>query len=163
MKRRQMLKAAAALPVLSGAEWLRLSDAWAREGASHQTFSRVRPGDAQWASEESWKELNRLVEGRLIKIESPLRVCREAPGSPACAKVFKGLRNPYYIGDHPALTQTSGWIGGWTSQPSVYAVAAVMTESREKTTSSTAICATAQPRPSVAPPAAGPPGPSRDS
>src|SRR5262249_38562843 len=40
------------------------------------------------------------------------------------AELFKSLRNPYYIGDHPALTQTSGWVNGWTSHPSVYAVAA---------------------------------------
>jgi FAD/FMN-containing dehydrogenase len=124
MKRRQILKAAAALPILSGAEWMRLTGAWAEDGASNQTFSRVRPGDAHWPSEDNWQRLNRLVEGRLIKVESPLRICRDAPGSPSCDDVFKGLRNPYYIGDHPALTQTSGWIDGWTSQPSVYAVAA---------------------------------------
>jgi FAD/FMN-containing dehydrogenase len=34
------------------------------------------------------------------------------------------LRNPYYLGDQPGLTQTSGWVDGWTSTPSVYAVAA---------------------------------------
>jgi FAD/FMN-containing dehydrogenase len=84
----------------------------------------VRPSDAEWPSEESWEELRRLVEGRLIKVESPLRGCREAPDSPQCNELFKGLQNPFYIGDNPALTQTSGWVGGWTSQPSVYAVAA---------------------------------------
>jgi FAD/FMN-containing dehydrogenase len=124
MKRRQILKAAAAVPMLSGAEWLRLTDAWAEDGASNQTASRVRPGHVQWPSEDSWERLNRRVEGRLIKVESPVRICREAPGSPACEEVFKALQNPYYIGDHPALTQTSGWVNGWTSQPSVYAVAA---------------------------------------
>jgi hypothetical protein len=31
-------------------------------------------------------------------VNSPLSVCREAPDSPACAEVFKSLRNPYYIG-----------------------------------------------------------------
>jgi hypothetical protein len=82
MKRRQLLKAAAATPMLSAAEWLQLSDAWAEGGAPNQTFSRVRPRGAEWPSEESWERLNRLVEGRLIKLESPLRVCREAPGRP---------------------------------------------------------------------------------
>jgi FAD/FMN-containing dehydrogenase len=127
MKRRQMLKAAAAIPMFSGEEWLRLTEAWAEDVASNQTASRVRPGDVQWPSMESWERLNRLVEGRLIKIESPLRVCREAPGSTSSKEVFKALRNPYYIGDHPALTQTSGWVDGWTSQPSVYAVCAKKT------------------------------------
>jgi FAD/FMN-containing dehydrogenase len=124
MKRRQMLKTAAAIPMLSGEEWLRLTTALAEDGASSETFSRVRPVDAQWPSVDSWEKLNRLVEGQLIKVESPLRACREAPGSTSCKEVFKALRNPYYIGDHPALTQTSGWVDGWTSQPSVYAVAA---------------------------------------
>ena len=31
---------------------------------------------------------------------------------------------PYYLGDEPGLTQTLGWVGAWTSRPSVYAVAA---------------------------------------
>jgi FAD/FMN-containing dehydrogenase len=34
------------------------------------------------------------------------------------------LKNPYVIGDNPALTQTSGWQDAWLSQPSAYAVAA---------------------------------------
>jgi FAD/FMN-containing dehydrogenase len=38
------------------------------------------------------------------------------------------LKNPYYIGDSPSLTQTSGWVDAWTSAPSVYAVAATKTE-----------------------------------
>src|SRR5262249_14834199 len=128
MKRRQLLKAAASIPLLSHMEWLRLADARAEQGRSNQAFSRVRPGDAAWPSEESWNKLGRAVEGRLIKVNSPLNVCREAPDSPACAEVFKSLRNPYYIGDQVGLTQTSGWVGAWTSRPSVYAVAARKTD-----------------------------------
>ena len=45
-------------------------------------------------------------------------------GAAACTELFKELKNPYYIGDQPALTQTSGWLDAWTSTPSVYAVAA---------------------------------------
>ncbi|MEA2851939.1 MAG: hypothetical protein QOE02_1958, partial [Rhodospirillaceae bacterium] len=41
-----------------------------------------------------------------------------------CAAVFRGLKNPWYIGDNVALTQTSGWVDAWTSAPSAYAVAA---------------------------------------
>jgi FAD/FMN-containing dehydrogenase len=124
MKRRQFLKAATAIPLLPGAELLQLAAARADDGAGKHIFSRVRPGDASWPSEESWNRLNRLVEGRLIKVNSPLSACREAPDSPACHEVFKSLRNPFYIGDHPGLTQTSGWVDGWTSQPSAYAVRA---------------------------------------
>src|SRR5215471_17977714 len=128
MKRRQLLKAAASIPLLSRLEWLRLADARAEHGTSNQAFSRVRPGDADWPSEESWNKLRREVEGRLIKVNSPLSACREAPDSSACKELFKALRNPFYIGDQVALTQTSGWVGAWTSRPSVYAVAAQKTE-----------------------------------
>ena len=37
---------------------------------------------------------------------------------------MRRLTNPYYLGDQPGLTQTSGWVDGWTSTPSVYVVAA---------------------------------------
>lgn len=43
---------------------------------------------------------------------------------PACRDVIRELKNPYYLGDDPALTQTLGWVDAWTSQPSTYAVAA---------------------------------------
>src|SRR6516165_6772182 len=136
MNRRQLLNAAAAFPLLPGAELWQLATAWAetpgadalRLAKQKQVFSRVRPGDADWPSEESWNKLRREVEGRLIKVNSPLSACREAPDSSACKELFKALRNPFYIGDQVALTQTSGWVGAWTSRPSVYAVAAQKTE-----------------------------------
>jgi FAD/FMN-containing dehydrogenase len=34
------------------------------------------------------------------------------------------IKNPYYLGDEVGLTQMLGWVGAWTSRPSVYAVAA---------------------------------------
>jgi FAD/FMN-containing dehydrogenase len=72
--------------------------------------------------------LNREVGGRLIEVKSPLAACQTAPTSAECAEFFRKLKNPYYIGDDPALTQTSGWVDAWTSAPSVYAVAAAKTE-----------------------------------
>ena len=42
--------------------------------------------------------------------------------------MFKELKNPYYLGDEVGLTQSLGWIGAWTSRPSVYAVAAETTK-----------------------------------
>jgi FAD/FMN-containing dehydrogenase len=56
-----------------------------------------------------------------------LAVCQDDPNSTSCRDVFTALKNPYYIGDQVGLTQTSGWIDGWTSTPSVYAVAARQT------------------------------------
>jgi FAD/FMN-containing dehydrogenase len=64
------------------------------------------------------------VEGNLIAIGSPLDTCRAEPDGVACRDLFRGLKNPYLIGDSPDLSQTCGWVDAWTAQPSVYAVAA---------------------------------------
>lgn len=61
-------------------------------------------------------------------MQSPLKACREAPDGESCRNVFRELKNPYYIGDQVGLTQTTGWIDAWTSQPSIYAVAAQNTK-----------------------------------
>ncbi len=87
-------------------------------------MSRLRPGDPGWPSQTEWDDLGRDVGGRLIKVHSPLIACAEAPSSAACAQVFKELKNPFYLGDEVALTQSLGWVDAWTSMPSVYAVAA---------------------------------------
>ena len=63
----------------------------------------------------------------MITVESPLTACRTAPEGASCTAVLNQLKNPYYIGEQPALTQTSGWLDAWTSVPSVYAVAAANT------------------------------------
>src|SRR5262249_46324521 len=127
MNRRRLLQAAATMPFLPGMGWPLLTPAWAKGTAPSHPPVRVRPGDPGWPSDASWDRLNRQVGGRLIKVQSPLSVCRDAPGSAACSDVLKGLRNPYYIGEQPGLTQTSGWVDGWTSQPSAYAVVARQT------------------------------------
>ena len=127
MNRRRLLQAAATMPFLPGMGLPLLASAWAEGTAPSHPPVRVRPGDPGWPSEASWDRLSRQVGGRLIKVQSPLSVCRDAPGSASCSDVLKGLRNPYYIGDQPGLTQTSGWVDGWTSQPSAYAVVARQT------------------------------------
>jgi len=85
---------------------------------------RVRPSDPRWPSEAQWNALSRDVGDRLIKIHSPLSVCRDTPHGTPCQDIFKELKNPYYIGDEVGLTQTCGWVDAWTAQPSAYAVAA---------------------------------------
>jgi FAD binding domain len=119
LSRRRLLETLAGLPFLSALSL----------GASAQARpkTRVRPGDPPWPSDAAWDELNRAVEGRLIKVRSPLAACVGAAPDAACVKVFKELKNPYFLGDEPGLTQSLGWIGAWTSQPSVYAVAAQTT------------------------------------
>src|SRR5271166_5753802 len=112
VNRRQFLCGAGALGVLRP------------NPASAAPTSRVRPGDPAWPSEAAWDRLRQRTGGRLLRNQSPLNACRSAPVGSACRDVFRELKNPYYIGDDPALTQTLGWVDAWTSQPSVYAVAA---------------------------------------
>jgi FAD binding domain len=113
--RRRLLEILAGLPFVSALA----------PGASvaAQTQTRVRPGDPAWPSDERWNQLGREVEGRLVKVRSPLAACAGGSSDAACAEVFKELKNPYYLGDEVGLTQSLGWVGAWTSQPSVYAVA----------------------------------------
>src|SRR5215218_4000959 len=121
MNRRRLLQGAAALPFLP--------DSWpVRAAAAGPSSSRVRPGDPEWPSTASWEQLNQDVGGRLIEVESPLAACIEAAESPACAQVLASLTNPYYLGDEVGLTQSLGWVDGWTSRPSAYAVAARSTD-----------------------------------
>ena len=119
MDRRSLLRTIAALPF---ARSLLAGSATAVEAAA--SFSRVRPGDPNWPSEEAWTALGRRLDGQLIKVVSPLSACMGASPSEACAYLAKEIKNPYYLGDEVGLTQTLGWVGAWTSRSSVYAVAA---------------------------------------
>ncbi|MFB9267876.1 hypothetical protein ACFFWD_32910 [Bradyrhizobium erythrophlei] len=123
MNRRDLLIGAALIPM---AHWITPRPVAAAQGASSssQLLRRTRPSDPEWPSAASWNRLNDQTEGRLIAVESPLVACRDNPSGAACRDVFKGLKNPYYVGDDAALTQTTGYLDAWTSEPSVYAVAA---------------------------------------
>jgi FAD/FMN-containing dehydrogenase len=119
MKRRRLLQYAAALPILPFID--RPGSAWA---APTSITSRVRPGDPRWPTASEWERLRQSVAGNLITVQSPLDACRATPGGEACRDLFRELKNPYFIGDSPALTQTCGWVGAWTAQLSTYTVAA---------------------------------------
>jgi FAD binding domain/Berberine and berberine like len=115
MNRRAFLKAigsVALLPILP-------------QGLSATTqFRRRRPSDAAWPSKSAWKRLDDAVGGNLIPVDFPLSGFTTDPSGPAVKLLSENLRNPYYIGDQPGLTQTLGWIDAWATKPSVYAVAA---------------------------------------
>ena len=87
-------------------------------------FRRRKPSDANWPSRSAWKRLNDQVDGNLISVEFPLEACVKDVGSAACTGLIGNIKNPYYIGDQPGLTQTLGWVDAWWTRPSVYAVAA---------------------------------------
>jgi FAD/FMN-containing dehydrogenase len=116
MRRRTLLKAALALPFVPYVlTYSRSALAWT--GAQ-------RLIDAAWPAADQWQRLRAQVGDRLLKLQSPF-----APGAPKAVRdeAMAQLDNPFYLGDQPALTQTSGWFGAWTSQPSPYAVAAEST------------------------------------
>ncbi len=118
MKRRRLLQCAALLPVVPHA----MAPGPARAGT--KGLARVRPGDPGWPDASGWENLRQRVSGNLAAIRPPLEACGSAPAGAACQQLFHDLKNPYLIGDSPALTQTCAWVGAWTAQPSAYAVAA---------------------------------------
>jgi FAD binding domain/Berberine and berberine like len=89
-----------------------------------KTFRRRRPSDADWPTKAAWKRLNEEVEGNLIPVEFPIEACIQNVQSPACQNLIANIKNPYYIGEQPGMTQTLGWVDAWFTKPSVYAVAA---------------------------------------
>ncbi len=120
MNRRTFLKQLGAVPVLPGLASL-VQDARA---VAKRPMRRVRPSDAAWPSAARWEKLKAEVGGNLVPVVSPYAPCTSAPGSPACAARIVELTNPYFVGEQPGGTQTSGWLDAWISAPSVYAVAA---------------------------------------
>ncbi|MBS0360567.1 MAG: FAD-binding oxidoreductase [Proteobacteria bacterium] len=83
--------------------------------ASPKVGGRVRPGGAGWPGAGDWDGLKQAVGGRLIRPVPP------DVNDPAVRQLMK---NPFYVGDQPGLTQSSGWLEAWRSAPSAYAVAA---------------------------------------
>lgn len=87
------------------------------------TLINLDPARAYAAlSEIDWTPLRRAVGARLIPVHSPLVQAQKDTAS--AADLFRRIKNPYWIGDEPGLTQTLGWIDAWTSRPSLMAVAA---------------------------------------
>jgi FAD/FMN-containing dehydrogenase len=117
VERRVLLKGLAALP-LSGLV------AGPAAGVAGPPVRGVRPGEPGWPDPAAWAKLHHRVGGRLVEVTSPFAACAPDPASPGCAELFASLRDPFYIGDHVALTQTLGWTDAWTSQASAYAVLA---------------------------------------
>jgi FAD/FMN-containing dehydrogenase len=116
MNRRAFLKAigsAALLPILPH-----------RLFAANANFRRCRPADPAWPTQAAWKGLNDAVGGNLIPVNFPLSLFKTDPESAAAKRLLENLKNPYYIGEQPGLTQTLGWVDAWATKPSVYAVAA---------------------------------------
>jgi hypothetical protein len=105
-KRRRLLQFPAGLPFLPGIWNPMLRPA--RAAVSSSALARVRPGEPGWPSEAQWNELGQQV-GELVKVQSPLATCVNAPDSADCQQLFKGLKNPYFLGDVYADWQRAFW------------------------------------------------------
>src|SRR5437879_1987652 len=112
MTRRELMMTMGGLPLMSTAA----------AQPPPAAFRRPRPGEPGWPAEAEWEALKAKVGGRLLKLGSPLDACCASPGGAECAAFFRGLKNPWAIGDDPALTQTTGWVDAWASAPSAYAI-----------------------------------------
>jgi FAD/FMN-containing dehydrogenase len=121
MKRRDLLRTVAALPLLSGAFAAPVDR---KNSGTVRTLRRARPTDSAWPSQAQWAQLKRDVGGNLIKVQPLFAACAAEPQGSACLEVLKNARNPFYLGDQPAGTQVSGWLDAWSPAASVYAVAA---------------------------------------
>jgi FAD/FMN-containing dehydrogenase len=77
--------------------------------------ARIHPASPAWPSAADWEGLNRLVGGRLSPVAMPDLT------DPALRKL---VTDPFWVGEHPALTQSSGWLDAWRSSPSRYMVTA---------------------------------------
>ena len=95
-----------------------------RRLSASTNFRRRRPSDATWPSQSAWKRLDEAVGGNLIPVDFPLSLLKTDPAGAAAKLLSENLKNPYYIGDQPGLTQSLGWVDAWATKPSVYAVAA---------------------------------------
>ena len=123
MNRRGFFQRLSSIPIFS-LLWLRLTRSMrAATGPASSSARRVRPSDPSWPTAKNWEKLNQEVGGRLVKVQSPLAACESLPDSTPCQEVLGNLQNPYYIGDQAGATQTIGWLDGWTSVPSAFAVA----------------------------------------
>ena len=122
MRRRSLLKSAAAWVLTNGL--VSVLPSAAKGAAKTPPRRRVRPHDPEWPSAAEWEKLRNAVGGRLAPVTSPLAQClRDADGD-LCEAALKDLQNPFFIQDQAGATQSAGWIDGWISAPSVYAVEA---------------------------------------
>ncbi len=115
MNRRAFLKASGSASLLG---------LWPGSLFATSPIRRVRPSDPGWPSKEAWRRLNDSVGGNLFPVDFPINACLPSAETADCKLLFASLKNPYYIGDNPGMTQTLGWVDAWSTKPSVYAIAA---------------------------------------
>ncbi len=123
-RRRVLVNGAAALAgtVLPRARVRAAADAPA-SAARAAPPARVRPADPGWPSAAQWQRLAKQVGDAFVTLRSPLVDCA-SKGAGKCDTLFASMKNPYFLRDEVALTQSLGWVDAWASRPSAHAVAA---------------------------------------
>src|SRR5205814_85737 len=121
MRRRKFLKGIAAilLQIFAFGNW-RLHAA----RTTKALIRRVRPLEPGWPKPETWQKLKDAVGGNLLEVQPLFAGCKGDAKGASCLEALQSMRNPFWIADQLAGTETSGWLDAWSSAPSVYAVAA---------------------------------------
>jgi FAD/FMN-containing dehydrogenase len=121
MRRRDLLKMTVLAPCATLVRGVRAESPTSTRAAP---LRRVRPSDPSWPNAEQWAQLKQTVSGQLIEVHPMFGACGKDPHGAACLDALENIRNPYWIGDQPAGTEVSGWLGAWTPESSVYAIKA---------------------------------------
>ena len=120
--RRRFLGALGGLAAFSTAGSAVLGSSWLA-GCDRGKDGDLR-GAPAWPSKEDWASLRKQVDGRLVRVRSPLDTCAVDPESIACTASLEQMKNPFYLEEQAGATQTTGWLNAWTAGMSPYAVAA---------------------------------------
>jgi hypothetical protein len=99
MRRRDLLKMRALAPCVPLILGARTASSTNTAAASRR---RVRPTDAAWPGEASWRSLNAAIGSSLMPVPPLLAGCAGPSESAGCADLLQQLRNPFYLGDQPA-------------------------------------------------------------
>jgi FAD/FMN-containing dehydrogenase len=83
--------------------------------------AKSEPAVQKWPNDAAWSQLNKEVNGRLVKPESPWSNISQH-------SVPNDLKNPWYLEEQVGATQSTGLFQAWTSTPSAYAIAAESVE-----------------------------------
>ncbi len=85
---------------------------------------RCLPNEPCWPDAKAWTNLASSLDGKLIKPQSLTRVCDSNFNGRECQDQLVKIKNPFYIQSQAGGTQSQGWLNGWQSTPSIYAVEA---------------------------------------
>lgn len=96
----------------------------AKAPVNNNKSSYCLPNQSCWPTSKEWEQLNKKINGHLIKARNYLSPCIEDPQSDGCKNTLEEIKNPFYLETQPTATQSTGWFEAWDSEISPYIVAA---------------------------------------